>query len=63
MKTQMNKWVKKISKYDKSNIKEIEKAIYEAMIVLSQEVKDVEELIKEIDYIVNHYLLIGKGKI
>ena len=63
MKTQMNKWVKKISKYDKSNIKEIEKAIYEAMIVLSQEVKNVDELIKEIDYIVNHYLLIGKGKI
>jgi len=56
MKTQMNKWIKKIKKVDKkSSYTEIENAIYEAIIILSQGVANTNELKKEIDFIISDY--------
>ena len=63
MKTQMNKWIKKIKKVDtKSSSKEIENGIYEAMIVLGEAYSNVNSVIGKMDYIVNNYVT-AKGNL
>jgi len=63
MKTQMNKWIKKIKKVDTiSSTNELEQGIYKAIIILSQGVANTNELKKEIDFIITNYI-ITKGNL